>query len=279
MRGGAQAHLLGTDAAGAGSWYVTKFTGNPQHRRILVNEWIGAHLLAALGIATPPVAVVDVGPEFLAAAPEVYLETGSARQPVTPGWHLGSQFPGDPLADAVYDYLPDSLLTSVANRADFLGALVFDKWCGNADARQSIFLRRRLRDWLPGHETSPQRKGFITQMIDHGYLFDGPNWCYRDAPLQGFYPRPLIYETVRTLDDFEPWLSRVRHFPSQTIDIALRGLPPAWLEDDEQALAGLLEQLLRRRERVPSLLLEAIRARPAFFPAWQGKGTASAPKR
>jgi hypothetical protein len=269
MRGGAQAHLLAAGAGSTAAWYVTKFLNNPQHRRILVNEWLGAHLLTALGIATPRVAVIALTPEFLAASPEVYLETGRARLAVPPGWHLGSAFPGDPLTEAVYDYLPDSLLGSVANLADFPAVLVFDKWCGNADARQAIFFRRRLRDWLPGIDASPQRKGYITQMIDHGYLFDGPNWCFRDAPLQGFYPRPCVYEPLRSLDDFEPWLSRVRHFPEAMLDEALRALPPAWFEGEEDELARLLEQLLRRRARVPDLLLDAVRARPAFFPQWR----------
>jgi hypothetical protein len=33
---------------------------------------------------------------------------------------------------------------------EFLGALAFDKWIGNADARQSIFFRARLEQRLPG---------------------------------------------------------------------------------------------------------------------------------
>lgn len=271
MRGGAQAHLLCGGGADGQACYVTKFTNNPQHRRVLVNEWIGAHLMAALGLATPEVAVVEVTAEFLQAAPEIFLESGSARQPVRPGWHLGSRFPGDPLTDAVYDYLPDSLLGNVANLDAFPGALAFDKWTGNADARQAIFFRRRLRDWLPDRESSPQRKGFIAQMIDHGYLFDGPNWCFRDAPLQGFYPRAVVYSAVRSMDDFEPWLTRIRHFPESAVDEALRGLPPAWVEDDEDALARLLEQLMARRARVADLLLTAVRARPAFFGSWRGE--------
>ena len=42
MRGGAQAHLLEADD---GRWYVVKFLENPQHRRILVNEWIAGGIL------------------------------------------------------------------------------------------------------------------------------------------------------------------------------------------------------------------------------------------
>ena len=266
MRGGAQAHLL---AAGEAGFWVTKFTNTPQHRRILVNEWLGGHLMAALGIATPRMAVIELTPEFLAASPELYLETGARRTPVPPGWHLGSQFPGDPLTEAVYDYLPDALLAGVANLPGFAAALAFDKWTGNADARQAIFFRRRLKDWLPDLEASPQRKGFIAQMIDHGYLFDGPNWTFRDAPLQGFYPRPAVYSGLRSLDDFEPWLSRIRYCPESALDAALRSLPPAWLEGDEDALHRLLETLLARRARAADLLLEAVRARPAFFPGWR----------
>ena len=50
MRGGAQAHLLeGAD----GHFYVVKFLNNPQHRRILVNEWIASVFLDYLGISAP----------------------------------------------------------------------------------------------------------------------------------------------------------------------------------------------------------------------------------
>lgn len=269
MRGGAQAHLLSAGPPGSPRHFVTKFTNNPQHRRILANEWIGARLLAALGVSTPHVAVIELSPEFIAHASDLYIETGSHRLPIPPGWHLGSEFPGDPHTEAVYDYLPDSLLASVVNLPDFLAALAFDKWTGNADARQAIFFRRRLRDWLPGADASSQRKGFIAQMIDHGYLFDGPNWCFRDAPLQGFYPRPLVYQAARSLDDFEPWLGRIAACPESVIDDALRSLPPAWCDGDEDALAALLESLWKRRTRVPSLLQAAVAARPASFPNWR----------
>jgi hypothetical protein len=173
------------------------------------------------------------------------------------------------LTEAVYDYLPDALLAGVANLPGFAAALAFDKWAGNADARQAIFFRRRLKDWLPDLEASPQRKGFIAQMIDHGYLFDGPNWTFRDAPLQGFYPRAAVYRGLRSLEDFEPWLSRIRHCPESALDAALRSLPPAWIEGEEDALHRLLETLLARRARAADLLLEAVRARPGFFPGWR----------
>jgi hypothetical protein len=141
MRGGAQAHLL---EAEDGRYYVVKFRNNPQHRRILVNEWISSVFLRYLQISAPPAAMIEVTADFLLENPEVHFQLGSKRVPVEAGWHFGSQFPGDPLRTAVYDFLPDALLGRVVNIAEFLGVYVFDKWMANADARQSIFYRARL---------------------------------------------------------------------------------------------------------------------------------------
>ena len=68
MRGGAQAHLI---EAADGHAYVVKFANNPQHRRILVNEWIAAVFLKYLGIATPEATIVQVTAEFLEQNPGV----------------------------------------------------------------------------------------------------------------------------------------------------------------------------------------------------------------
>ena len=96
----------------------------------------------------------------------------------------------------VYDFLPDSLLTKVENIADFLGMLAFDQWIGNADSRQAIFFRARLKEWLPAGEAHPDRLGFVAHMVDHGYAFEGPQWRLKDAPLHGLYHRPLLMPDV-----------------------------------------------------------------------------------
>ena len=111
----------------------------------------------------------------------------------------------------VYDFIPDLLLDKVANRNEFLGALVFDKWIGNADARQSIFFRARIEQ-----RSTRERQGFVAHMMDHGYVFDGPHWTFTDSPLQGLYFRPSVYTKVRSFDDFEPWLDQVVHFPKKS---------------------------------------------------------------
>jgi len=266
MRGGAQAHLLGCED---GHFYVVKFLNNPQHRRVLINEWISSVFLNYLEISTPEAAIVDLSGAFLAAHPEICLQLGSRRADVMPGWHFGSRYPGDPGKVMVYDFLPDTLIAKVANVREFLGALVFDKWMGNADARQSIFYRARLRQRpIAGVDPAP-RTGFVASMVDHGYVFDGPHWNFPDSPLQGLYFRPSVYQKVRGWDDFQPWLDRVVHFPEEIVDAAQKQIPPAWLEEDGDALQSLLENLMARRRRVPDLIRDSRRGRVNPFPEWR----------
>ena len=61
----------------------------------------------------------------------------------------------------------------------------------------------------------------------------------------------MVYEGVRSLDDFEPWLEQVMHFPEEVIDQAWKSIPPAWIEGEEDALTQLLERLFQRRARLP----------------------------
>jgi hypothetical protein len=266
MRGGAQAHLLEADD---GHCYVVKFRNNPQHRRVLVNEIVCSVLLDYLQISSPPTALIHVDSPFLAANPEVSLMQGGYRVEVPPGWHFGSRYPGDPDRVAVYDFLPDSLLGKVANLDGFRAILVFDKWTANTDGRQCVFYRARIRRADgPGEET-----GFVAQMIDHGFAFNGPNWDFPEAALQGLYARVAVYGGVHSLEDFQPWLEQVRNFPEEVIDRAWKVVPPAWLEGDEEAFERLLVRLYERRKLVPSLIEGSRAERLNPFPNWRRSTT------
>lgn len=265
MRGGAQAHLLECDD---GHFYVVKFRNNPQHRRVLINEWIGSVFLNYLKISTPESAIVSLSAAFLEANPEIYIQLGSRHQAVEAGWHFGSRYPGDPGKIMVYDFLPDVLLDKVVNASEFLGVLAFDKWMSNADARQCIFFRARLRQWPPDSESAP-RAGFVALMMDHGYVFDGPHWKFPDSPLQGLYFRPSVYQHVRGWADFEPWLDRVVYFPEEIVDAALKQIPPEWVAEDADALQAMLEKLMSRRRRVPDLIGDSRHGRVNPFPQWK----------
>jgi hypothetical protein len=188
MRGGAQAHLLeGED----GGYYVAKFTNNPQHRRILINEWLACVFLRYLQIYVPETALVELTPDFIESNPELYFSIGPRREPVKPGLHFGSRMAVDPNRVAVFDFLPDKLLGKVENRIDFLGMLVFDKWVGNADSRQAVFFRARAKNWTPLIRRSAGAHRFLRP--------DDRSWiCLQRAALglSGFAAARVIFPDV-----------------------------------------------------------------------------------
>jgi hypothetical protein len=266
MRGGAQSHLItGED----GEHYVVKFSNNPQHRRILVNEWLANAFLRYLQIHVPQTALIQVSETFLEQNPDVYFSLGSRRERVVSGLHFGSKMSVNPDKVAIFDFLPEKLLGKVENRVEFLGTLVFDKWVGNADSRQAVFFRARAKTWTPLKGEAPARIGFLAQMIDHGFAFNGPHWEFQDTPLNGLYFRTSVYEEVTSLDSFQPWLDMVTNFPIEVIDAAWKEIPREWLAEDEDELERLLEGLLKRRPKVGQLIEDVRRKRASAFPKWR----------
>jgi hypothetical protein len=266
MRGGAQAHLL---EAADGNFYVVKFLGNPQHRRVLVNEVIASAILKYLQIAAPETTLIEVTAEFLRQNPDVGFMVAGRNAPILPGWHFGSKYPGDPARTAVYDFVPDALLEKVNNLHDFLGCLAFDKWTGNADGRQSIFFRAPLAEWMPQYRGSPQKVGFVALMIDHGFLFNGPHWEFVSGVGYGVYMRRVVYAAVTGMEAFEPWLGRIRNFPDNVIDQALRQIPPDWIRGEEEELERTLLGLMKRRRMVPELIEELHASKGNPFLNWR----------
>src|SRR5690242_10931926 len=88
MRGGAQSHLI---EASDGHQYVVKFVNNPQHRRILVNEWLSGVMLNHLQIYTPEIVLIHISEEFIASSDELSVVRGSQRERPQPGLHFGSR--------------------------------------------------------------------------------------------------------------------------------------------------------------------------------------------
>lgn len=269
MRGGAQSHLM---RCSDGNYYVVKFQNNPQHRRILVNELLGTKLAARLGLPTTPVAIVEVSEELIRLTPDLAVEMPRQRIPCQPGLQFGSRYPGDPRRMALHDFLPDEQLRQVANLHDFAGMLVFDKWTCNTNGRQTLFFQESLREGWRGGESSPVEKtalAYNTLMIDQGFCFNAGEWNFPDAPLRGLYARNRVYEGVTGMESFVPWLERLeKQMNERALDEINRQIPPAWYEDDYDALLRLSEQLLRRRARVPELILEAKKSNRRPFPNW-----------
>ena len=167
------------------------------------------------------------------------MQPGRGRAPCQEGLQFGSRYPSSPFETVVYDFLPDEQLRDVLNLADFCGMLAFDKWTCNTNGRQAIFFRRRI-------ETR-----YEAQMIDQGFCFNAGVWNFPDAPLRGLYARHRVYEGVRGMESFEPWIARIERFDAAILEEAASEIPPEWYGGESEALEKLLERLLRRRHLVP----------------------------
>jgi hypothetical protein len=107
-------------------------------------------------------------------------------------------------------------------------------------------------------------------MIDFGFCFNAGEWDFPDAPLRGLYARQRVYETVRDLDAFEPWLERLEtHLTLRVLGEEAAQIPPEWYAGDWVALERLLARLDRRRERVRELLISARNSGRDPFPNWK----------
>jgi hypothetical protein len=258
MRGGAQAHLLEADD---GNFYVVKFLENPQGKRILVNEWLASHILAHLGVATPAVRLIQISTAFLKASPDVFIQLAHRKLSVAPGTHFGSRFPGHPDCVAVYDLFPSALLGKVANRSDFLGALVLDRWLANTDCRQAIFHRKAIRSVAVGGTPSRSGGTYLAEMVDFSLMFDGQHWEFIDRVGQGVYRDLEVYAGFGA-PDLELWTDAVRNFPSSFVRETAAGIPITWREADGDPFARLLDRLLKRRGRTADI-------------TWRGKALAT----
>jgi hypothetical protein len=269
MRGGAQSHLM---RCSDGHYYVVKFQNNPQHKRVLVNEVLGTKLASRLGLPTAPVAIVEVSAELIRLTPELAMELPRQRIPCDPGLQFGSRYPGDPRRLALHDFLPDEQLRQVVNLHDFAGMLVFDKWTCNTNGRQTLFRRDPRQEGRAagrGSGEAPLEIPYETIMIDQGFCFNAGEWNFPDAPLRGLYARNRVYTGVTGMESFGPWLERLeKQMTERMLEEITREIPPAWYEDDYDAVMRLCEQLLRRRSRVPDLILEAKKSNRQPFPNW-----------
>ncbi|HLJ30179.1 MAG TPA: hypothetical protein VKY85_25960, partial [Candidatus Angelobacter sp.] len=57
MRGGAQSHLM---RASDSCYYIVKFQNNPQHLRVLANEYLATRIGLFLGLTMPQVGMIQV---------------------------------------------------------------------------------------------------------------------------------------------------------------------------------------------------------------------------
>jgi hypothetical protein len=253
MRGGAQGQLmLGAD----GHAYVVKFQNNPQHMRVLANEFLASKLAIAAGLTAPEVELIDVSPWLIENTPELEMDLGRTRVRCQPGLQFGSRFAGGLMPGHVVDFLPEEQLVEVKNLSEFAGILALDKWTGNANGRQAVFTRK-------GRE-----RRFRAIFIDYGYCFHAGDWKFEDAPLRGVYYRNDVYREITGWESFEPWLSRIETMAAATVWTAANEVPPEWYGGDLSEMESLVERLLARRSRIRELIEGFGKSDRKPFPKW-----------
>jgi hypothetical protein len=257
MRGGAQGQLmLGAD----GHVYVVKFQNNPQHIRVLANEFLASKLAAAAGLTAPEVELVEVSSWLVENTPELEIDLGRTRVRCQAGLQFGSRFVGGLMPGQVVDYLPEEQMAEVRNLGEFAGILALDKWTGNANGRQAVFVRKQ------------RERRYRAVFIDYGYCFHAGEWKLEDIPLRGVYYRNDVYREIAGWEAFEPWLTRLETMPAETVWAAASEVPPEWYGGDLSEMEALVEKLLQRQSRIRELIEGFGRSDRRPFPKWGGMG-------
>jgi hypothetical protein len=257
MRGGAQGQLmLGAD----GQMYVVKFQNNPQHIRVLANEYLASKLAMAAGLTAPEVELVEVSSWLVENTPELEIDLGRTRVRCQAGLQFGSRFVGGLMPGQVVDYLPEEQMAEVRNLREFAGILALDKWTGNANGRQAVFARKQ------------REKRYRAVFIDYGYCFHAGDWTLEDLPLRGVYYRNDVYRQITGWESFEPWLTQLEKMPAETVWAAASEVPPEWYGGDLSEMESLVEKLLARQSRIRELIEEFGKSDRQPFPKWVGMG-------
>lgn len=252
LRGGSQSQLI--RASDNGLWAV-KFLGNPQHDRVLANEFFASRLGQHLSLPLPDVEVIEVTDDLVQRTPELCVESVGYSKPFVGGLHLASRFAGNPETDEILNYLPESLFPKVLNRLAFAKVLVLDKWTSNADGRQAVFVK--------------DRTGYFTAtFIDQGYSFNAGEWSFPDLPLHGIYYRNYVYQEVTSWENFEPALTAAEEMDRQQIWECAAPIPSEWCGPASDALPRLVEDLYRRRSMIRNLITAFRYSSRDPFPRW-----------
>jgi len=252
LRGGSQAQVMLADD---GNKYVVKFLGNPQHNRVLANEYLACRLAQMIGLSVPEPAIIHVDEETICEQ-QITFTLGNRAVAPHPGPQFGSRLVTD---GRVRDWAPPSMLGRTRNRNEFSGILAFDKWTGNADGRQVIF-----------HKGQHQRHCTAT-FIDFGYCFNAGEWSFPDSSLRGVYFLNEVYEGIESWDDFAPWLGRIEGFSARQFQKVADEIPCEWYGERPE-LECLLHRLLERRGIVRQLIEDFRTSSRNPFPNWTMTG-------
>ncbi|MGC8549406.1 MAG: HipA family kinase [Acidobacteriaceae bacterium] len=208
-----------------------------------LKEVVGTELMAAMGLPVPRWSAVVVTEEFLDRFPEAWFERSSGEW-VRPeaGLHFGSSLTLSASGLPTYQVIPRSWHDRVANRRDFVGALVADLWMNNCDRRQCLFLSAG--------------ESLRVEFIDHDCCLGGFHGEGVTSARQLTMPNPELYRDALDASVVAEWMGKVEGLGAEVVEQILERIPEEWA--DAAALKRTSAQLLRRRNRLEGWMAEAV---------------------
>jgi len=242
LKGRSQAQLVQGEN---GKFYAAKFCGNPQGNRTLINEWVAHQLLSHLGVSSPRVAILEL-PQSSLHHEGLDFVLANRRKSPEGLFHFGSEYPANPETTATFDFLPAPILKNVHNLAQFAAMYVFDKWLGQTDTRQAIFIRDKA--------VSTGSRILKAYFIDHGMAFNGQRWEIHDIPLAGLAVQIAIYSMLEMGSLVEAAIEKIERIDREIIFAAMNGAHSSWFAPgDREAMQSMLIKLQRRQASLRSI--------------------------
>jgi hypothetical protein len=239
MKGGSQSILVQCDD---NRFYVVKMAGNPQGPNVVANEFLGSVLAGAVGLPVAESMVIHMSDHFIDSEPDCWFELPSGRKRPSAGLHFGSLLVGQPAGpQRPSEYISPSRINTIANRDAFLGMYILDVWANHQDSRQAVLLRRSDDD---------AQEAFF---IDHGHMFGGPDWNFRERPGAAFHLERSIYFELWHDEIVSSWISHFRTVLPEVLSWVTSILLPRWYNGD---LRGLMEGLIHRLSNLNELVLK-----------------------
>ena len=234
MRGGSQSSLL---QAEDGKYYIVKMMGNPQGCSVLFSEALGSEIMRLIGLATPDWRPIVISEKFIEDNPGMWFEMpGSCAQRPSAGLHFGSKLVMPTTNENLFEILPRSWFAKIRNRESFLGALLFDLWANQSDARQAVFLQ------------DLENRSISATFIDHGALFGQHNAGCSTKRIRAMYLDPEIYENLDVDSALPKWEDRIATLSESTLAMLIEraDIPTQWYTPID--ITKVVSRLAERRE-------------------------------
>jgi hypothetical protein len=237
MKGGSQSILVQCDD---NRFYVVKMADNPQGPNVVANEFLGSVIAGAVGLPVAEGMLIHMSDQFIDSEPDIWFELPSGRERPAAGFHFGSLLVGQPFGpQRPSEYISPSKISTIANRDSFLGMYILDVWANHQDDRQAVLLRRS--------DCGTQDVFFI----DHGHMFGGPDWTFRERPGAALHLETSVYSELWDEEIVSSWISHFRTVLPEVLSWAGSILPSRWYNGD---LRGLMGELFHRLSNLTELV-------------------------